>query len=357
MKFTVLTSEFKEAMAKIEKALPKKSVVPVLENVKISIDSDSCFIYATDLEQFVKTEVYLLSNRDSGSFVFSDTKSLIKAMKFFKGSEIEFDVGETSVSVKCGDKKANLKILDADYPEFPVVENKLQECEYTAKKLADRYNLIKYGVGKDIRRPIMTGIHFDGNNIVSCDGFRLAVNADDGLSVNSPLTACLNTLQLCDKMLDGEIAIAYNKKYIEISDKNTTIIGRLYDGEYINYKGVIPQNYNMLKIDVKNFTENLKYLKTFVENSADYIAWNGNCIKYNSSEGQYEANIEMQGEFNYTIGFDVNFMLDCLTQFEGEIEVHMGETNVNPMVFKQGYNTALVLPCKLKEDPFVKKVA
>ena len=357
MKFTVLTSEFKEAMAKIEKALPKKSVVPVLENVKISIDSDSCFIYATDLEQFVKTEVYLLSNRDSGSFVFSDTKSLIKAMKFFKGSEIEFDVGETSVSVKCGDKKANLKILDADYPEFPVVENKLQECEYTAKKLADRYNLIKYAVSKDNRRPVMTGIHFDGNEIVSCDGFRLAVNTDDNLMVSNPFTACLNTLQLCDKMLEGSVTIEYNNKYVEVKDKNTTIIGRLFEGIYINYKGVIPSNYNMLKVDVKNFTENLKYLKTFIKKSTDYIAWNGSCIKYNSSEGEYEANIEMQGAFDYTIGFNVNYMLDCLTQFEGEIEVYMGETNVNPMLFKQGDNTALVLPCRLKEDPFIEKVA
>jgi len=357
MKFTVLTSEFKEAMVKIEKALPKKSVVPVLENVKISIDSDSCFIYATDLEQFVKTEVCLLTSIDSGSFVFSDTKSLIKAMKFFKGSEIEFDVGETSVSVQCGDKKANLKILDADYPEFPVVKDKLQECSYTAKKLSERYNLVKYAVSKDSSRPVMTGIHFDGNELVSCDGFRLAVNADDNLIVSSSFTTNVNTLQLCDKMLEGSVTIAYNNKYVEIKDKNTSIIGRLFEGEYINYKGVIPKNYNMVKVDVKNFTENLKYLKTFIEKATDYIAWNGNRIKYNSSEGEYEANIEMQGDFDYTIGFNASFMLDCLTQFEGEIEAYMGDRNVNPMLFKQGDNTALVLPCRLKEDPFIEKVA
>lgn len=354
MKFTVLTHEFKEAMAKIEKALPKKSFAPVLENVKINIDSDSCFVYATDLEQFVKTEVSLINSVDNGSFVFSDTKSLIKAMKFFKGSEIEFDVVDSVVSVKCGDKKANLKILDADsdYPEFPVVKDKLQECNYTAKKLSERYNLVKYAVSKTNTKPVMTGIHFDGNEMVSCDGFRLAINTDNNLTINNPFTVCVNTLQLCDKMLDGDITIAYNKKYVEIADKNTTIIGRLYNGEYVQYKSVIPKNNNMLTIDVKNLVENLKYLKTFVENSTDYIAWNGNCLRYNSSSGQYEANIEMQGNFDYAIGFNVNFMLDCLTQFDGSAEIYMGEKNINPMLFRQGNNTALVLPCRMKEDPF-----
>lgn len=352
MKFTVLTSEFKEAMAKIEKALPKKAIVPVLENVKISIDSNSCFIYATDLEQFVKTEVCLLRSNENGSFVFYDTKSLIKAMKFFKNPEIEFDVGENSVSVKCGDKKANLKTLDADYPEFPVVNDKLQECNYSAKKLSKRYNTVKYAVSKSETKPILTGIHFDKNNMVTCDGFRLSINTDDEILIQSPFTAHINTLHLCDKILDGNIMISYNKKYIQIKDNSTTIIGRLFDGEYIDYNRVIPNNNNMIKVDTKNFTENLKYLKTFVGNKYDYIAWKGDCLKYQSHEGEYEANIEMQGEFSYTIGFNVNYMLDCLTQFEDEIEVYIGDSNLNPMLFKQGNNTALVLPCRLKEDPF-----
>lgn len=357
MKFTVLTSEFKEAMAKMDKVLLKKTSLPVLGNIKISIDYNSCFIYATDLEQFVKTEVSLINSVDNGSFVFSDTKSLIKAMKFFKGSEIEFDVVDSVVSVKCGDKKATLKTLDVEHPEFPEVKDKTQECIYTSKKLSERYNLVKYAVSKNSIKPVLTGIHFDGNNIVSCDGFRLAINTDNNLTINNPFTVCVNTLQLCDKMLDGDITIAYNKKYVEIADKNTTIIGRLYNGEYVQYKSVIPKNNNMLTIDVKNLVENLKYLKTFVENSTDYIAWNGNCLRYNSSSGQYEANIEMKGNFDYTIGFNVNYMLDCLTQFDGSAEIYMGEKNVNPMLFKQGSNTALVLPCRMKEDPFGKKAA
>jgi len=149
--------------------------------------------------------------------------------------------------------------------------------------------------------------------------------------------------------------IGYNTKYLEVKDGNTTVIARLFDGRYVDYNGVIPNNYNMIQVDTKNFAENLKYLKTFLNNKTDYIAWRGDCLRYNSSEGEYEASIEAQGEFNYTIGFNVEYMLDCLTQFKDKVEVYMGERNVHPILFKQGDNTALVLPCRLKEDPFENK--
>lgn len=357
MKFKVSTVDFKNALTKMEKVLPKKAALPVLENVKISVQENSCCIYATDLEQYVKTNIEAYDSTGDAAFVFSDTKSLIKAIKFFNGYDISFEVRDGSVMVQCGDKKANLKTMDASYPNFPEVTNKSEEYSYTADKLSERFNLVKYAVSTNENRPIMTGVHFDGENMVTCDAYRMAVNKDSDLSFKTRFTVTTRTLELCRKILDNKIMVGHNDKYITFEDANTTVIARLIEGLYLDYKSVIPNMGNSVKVNVKDYTDSLKYLKTFIENKTDYVAWKANRLMYRAAMGEYEATISMTGEFDYTIGFNVDYMLDCLTQFEDDVEIVMGESNVKPMLFKQGSNTALVLPARLKEDPFTTKAA
>jgi hypothetical protein len=48
-------------------------------------------------------------------------------------------------------------------------------------------------------------------------------------------------------------------------------------------------------------------------------------------------------------------MLDTLTQFSDKVEINMGNSNIQPMIFKQDDNEAMVLPVRIKDDPFAEK--
>jgi DNA polymerase-3 subunit beta len=352
MKFSVNTFEFKKALSKVEKGL-RKSVLPVLENIKLEVTDGICSLYSTDLNQFIVTNIDAFHCSGSCKFIFSDTKTAFKAMKFFTDDIIDFNFENDIVNLKCGNKKAALKILDDDYPEFPDVKENCEKYLYTAEKLSERYNLIKYAVSVD-NKPILTGVHFNQNEIVSCDGYRLSVNSDNNLQIETPFTVPNNALKLCSDVLEGSISITANKKHIIIEDKNTKVVSRLLDGEYINYKQFIPNNENMITVDINSFIENLRYLKTFTNKKDQDIAWKNDRLCYKNLEGIFESEIKIKGNFDYTIGFNVDFMYETLTQFKDGAEFYMPDNNYKPMVLRRENNFAFILPVKLKRNPFEK---
>jgi len=349
MKFSVYTDEFKDAILKVEKARAKKSTVEVLENIKMSIENNKCILFASDLEQFVKTEIEVFDKTDDIFFIFRDTKTLIKAMKFFKESVINFDFENENIKIQCGDKKATLATIKSDnFPDFPKVEG-VDVYNYNANKLSERFNLIKYAVGKNIAKPILTGIHFNNNDMVSCDGYRLAINSDDILNTKNPFIVAENTLKLCNDILEQDITISVNNKYIQIKNKNTSIVGRLLDGVYVDYKRVIPQNSNKIECNIKSFADNLKYLKTFLDTKYDPVVWKNDRLILKNSSGIYEGDMNVMGSFDYSIGFNCEYMLESLSQFKAEsINILMGDRNVQPMLFKDENNTAILLPINPK---------
>lgn len=81
-KVTVDARAFADAMSKVSK-VPKKSAIPILEEVAVSIKDDRCALTATDLETWLVAE--LPAQGDDMSFVFQRTKDVMKACAHFEG--------------------------------------------------------------------------------------------------------------------------------------------------------------------------------------------------------------------------------------------------------------------------------
>ncbi|MGE4353527.1 MAG: hypothetical protein AB7D36_05535 [Oscillospiraceae bacterium] len=352
MKFTVNTKDFSEAMNKAFKGVAKKAYAAILENVQIVVHDNVCRVNSANLEQYVSTKIDAYGSDDM-AFIFRDTKAVLKALKFFTGDVIIFDqVGKNAVKMTCGTKKAELLISEADlFPDFPEVTG--EQFVYSADKLISRYNAVKYAVSNNDSRPVMMGIHFNNADIVTCDGWRLAMNTDDALTVNKPFTVMDNALKLCSDVLSGNITITANGKHVKFEDSNAVIISRLFDGEYFDYRKVIPANVNSVTVNIKDFSDNLKYLKTFARDLP--AAWNGNKLALVTVDGRFDCEINLAGSFNFTIGFNMAYMLEALSQFKESksLNILMPDRNVGPITMQNGSDFAMILPVRLKDgDPF-----
>lgn len=363
MKFTVNTMDFKEALAKVSKVIVPSKYTPVLENVKVTVADNKCYLSATNLEQFVTAEIYANTGIELGEFIFSDTKTLLKAMKFYNDVVIVFEVAEGKVKISCGGKKAEQATLQDEFPETPEldVEN-VNEYKYNVKKLKERFNLVKYACSKVEAKPVLTGIHFNNEDIVACDGFRLAVNEDNGLYVNTPFTMPQNALKFASEVLEGDIEMKVNHKLIVMTDGDTTFTSRLLDGDYIDYKSVFPKDGTKLEVDVKSFNEGIKYLKTFYGKATvktNPVVWNNDRLKFINSTGVYESDVEVNGEFDFEIGFNMDYLTDALTQFKTKAVDISVCNNLSPIVLTSegDENTALLLPVRVKESYFNEEVA
>ena len=352
MKFTVSTKEFKVSIEKVIKATTKNTALKVLENIHITVNNDVCRLHATDLITTIISNIPTIST-ESIDFILDDVKNLHKAIKFFKESEIVFNIEDTKLTISCGDKKISQKVkIETESDNiFPCITEVISDKEYTynISDLKKRVNLINYAVAKSDNRPIFQGIHFNENDMVAIDGFRLAVNSNDSLNIDTPITVPETALKIAVDVLQGNIKITTDKKYISITDENTSIIIRLLEGEFHNYKNNIPTNTNFVDIDVKNFTEALKYLKTFIsEKYKAPIQWLGNELRLKTIKGMYEVSINTANTTDNVIGFNCDYMIDGLSQFHDTASISVNKNS--PMLIKQGDNTALVLPVALKPE-------
>jgi DNA polymerase III sliding clamp (beta) subunit (PCNA family) len=189
--------------------------------------------------------------------------------------------------------------------------------------------------------------------MVVLDGFRMAINSDTNLDIKKSITVPVESMKLCAETLKGEITINTNNKYIEAKDENTTIVSRLLDGVYFDYKKFIPNNTNIVKIDVESFMNGVKYLKSFIGNKRLPMAWKENKICCFTDDGRFESDFNMSGHFNYYIGFNVDYLLDAIQQFkEKTLDFYMPERNINPLIIKHENSLALLMPVKIRENPF-----
>lgn len=82
-KVTVDARAFADAMSKVSK-VPKKSAIPILEEVAVSIKAGCCTLAATDMDTWLAAE--LPAQGDDMSFVFQRTKDVMKACALLKGN-------------------------------------------------------------------------------------------------------------------------------------------------------------------------------------------------------------------------------------------------------------------------------
>ncbi|MDR1674451.1 MAG: DNA polymerase III subunit beta [Oscillospiraceae bacterium] len=335
MKSTVNTADFKSAIDKLSKVCAAKSAVPSLKNISVSFTSDSLILRATDLEQFAK--ITLIAESDgNANFTFSDTGTVLKAVKFFKSelTEINFFPPEEEqatdangesyirkipgkIVLICGGKKAEQLISnESEYPDFPELKA-AGTCEYsyTVQKLAQRVAAIKYAVGTNETNLVLTGIHFNNCDTVTCNGYRLAVNTDTEFTVENAFTVPLKAIKSVTEILSGSLKISTDGKYIRFTDgAGNEVVSRLLDGKYMQYSDYTSgerTDIQEAEVNVKSLTDGLKYLQAFSANKSPTI-WENDTLYIQTASGKFESNIDILTETSPAkICFSNAFMLDA----------------------------------------------
>lgn len=352
MQVTVNTDEFKNAVKNAEKAINYKLTLPVLQNIRVKVKDNECYIYGSNLKQFIRISISTIGNCEDGEIIFSDTKAIVKALKFFKDLETTISYSkQEGITIQCGKKKANVTCIETEYITFPEL-NEYETYTYQSEVLFKRLNSVKYAMSKTDIRPIYQGIHFSGCDIVAVDGYRLAVNSDETLSVANEFTIPPNILKFA-KSIQGNIDIKVSDKYFCMENSDTIIISKLMEGEYLNYKKAIPDNMHIYQVKRDTLIDGLQYLKSFIGNSETCyeVGWREDMICCNTSEGAFESTIEINSPIQFEIGFNVNYMIDAVSQFKNEDVLNFSMLNSrSPIIIKKENNLALVLPVKLDES-------
>jgi DNA polymerase-3 subunit beta len=367
MKIITTKSTLLESINIVQKAVPSKTTLPILEGILFDAKNGKLKLTATDLEIGIET----LSSVDviePGKIVLS-SRMIGEIVRKLPDADIEIETAERNL-VYIKSEGSNFKIVTLpcdEYPELPAVK---KETGITLKQnvLKDMIRKTIFAVSSDEVRPILTGVLFDVSGdkltMVALDGFRMAVKQNKILNDNNfKIVIPGKTLSEIGKIINENeeaVNIYFSKNHIQVQIEDTIIISRLLEGEFINYKQIIPEEYKIkVKVSSNTLMEACDRAALFARDSSN------NMIKFeinedlmvimsNSQNGDVHEEVKIQKEGNdIEIAFNAKYFIDVLKVIDGEEITIEFTTNVSPSIIRPCDNDEylyLVLPARFKKN-------
>lgn len=327
MKFTVNREKLSKALQKVSSIIGSRSMLPVLSNILIECRDNTLRLDSTDLEMRISTSIECVAESEGATTI--PAKKLAALVSRFSADEVSFEIDENNhIKMECGTGRFTLLGLSAD--EFPgaidiEVKKTVKVEEGTFKTML---NSITYAVSPDDSRKVLTGILMStqGNilTMVATDGKRLALNERTVEAVEGDDGECIIPLKAANearRMIEGGdfVEIQIGEKMCRFIGKNYTLTTKLIDGNYPNFRQVIPTEFKrVVEVPAEPLLQKIEMVSQVLSESSSYVvlsfADNNLTIKGSSSEvGEGSDSMSIEYEFEpIEVSFNPGFLADPL---------------------------------------------
>jgi DNA polymerase-3 subunit beta len=367
MKIICSKEELSNGISIVQKAVSTKTTMPILEGILIDV-GEQFKLTGNDLELgiecFVKADI-----REPGSIVIN-SRMFGEIIKKLPDSEVLIEVKENNnVIIECNNSHFELKGMPSEgYPSIPEIESD-KTFAISQKEVRDMIRQTLFAVSLEENRPIFTGSLIECKNneltIVSIDGFRMAIrktireNDTSEFSVVVPGKA-LNEIVKILQPVDEEITIYSSPNQILFDIGNCKIVSRLLEGEYLNYRSIIPKEYETrVRANTKEMLSSIERASLITLDEKKFpvkfnISDENIIISSNTEIGavREEVRVEVNGE-NMTVGFNPRYFIEALRVIEDEEVDMFFTTNIGPCTIRPleaDKFAYMILPVKINNE-------
>lgn len=330
----------------VQKAVPSKTTLPILEGILFQAKNGKLTLVSTDLEMGIET-TSSVDVIEQGSTVVS-SKIIGEIVRKLPDSDVEIETIDNFVYIKS--ENSEFKVLSFSTEEFPELPSVSREkgLSLTSSMLKEMIKQTIVAVSNDEIRPILTGVlmEVDGNQVtmVALDGFRMAVRVASALNdENFKAVIPGKTLVEIGKILndtEDPVSIFISRNQILFHIGETTVVSRLLEGEFINYKQLLPTEYKTkIVLKKENLLDACDRAALFAKDSNNSIKFeiydDMMNIKSNSDNGDVheQINISKTGD-DIEIAFNPKYLIDALRVINREEIVVEFTTSVSPSIIK-----------------------
>ena len=348
MKTIVKAHDLSNAVSKVIKAVSTKSPNQLLEGIKIVCKGDELTFIATDMEIAIEKVIGCESFME-GSAVIPGRIFADFTKKLENEDDIELTVDEGKLKISYSGSESYMQALPAD--DYPILKKELNKSSFVIKQKSfkDIINKTSFACSQDDSRPILKGCLLEVNddilNCVALDGFRLAVcrkaikESTGDIKAIVPSRSLVEITRLLDKD-DDYLTVVIQENSLMVTVDNTTFTTRLLEGEYIDYKRIVPTSYlSVFKVNkdsLFNSIERASIMAKILKNIVKFdIHENYVDISSDSEMGNVKENvlINLEGK-DLTIAFNSKYLIDCLRVIDDEFINFNLNTSIAPCVIK-----------------------
>lgn len=333
MKFIVSSSELLKQLQTLSALISNNNALPILNNFLFELQENELKVTATDLETTLIS--YIKVSSDTSGKTAVPAKLITDMLKTFAEQPLTLSLKEDKNSLEITAEQGHYSLAvqnSEEFPKSPVLEEP-NRLTMKTEVLSKAINQTLFASSSDELRPVMTGVLFqlgpEGATFVATDAHKLVKYVRKDLKANQITEFILpkKPLQLLKNMLDtGEVTIEHNEANTRFIFDNKTLICRLIDGKYPDYKVVIPKDNNKtLSINRTGFLNALKRITLFSNKSTYQICLqlSGNELQMYaedldfSNKAQERFNCDYKGE-DMKIGFNSKFLIEMLAHLDAE---------------------------------------
>ncbi len=251
MKIECNGSDLSEAVGRVIKAVSTRSTNPVLEGIRMTAEMGTLTLTATDLE--LSIEHMIRANVIESGEVVVPGKLFGDFVKKLTSQNIVLTATGARLKIDYERSEGEFGCYSAD--QFPVV-NRVEDTQHFEMKnseFKDLVNKVAFSVCTDDSHPTLKGVLLEINEAdavaVALDGYRLAKCVKPLIAT----TACTSfvvpvraVMEISKLVQDNDDAIKFymHKNYLMVRIDSTTITTRLIDGDFVNYRQIIPQHFD-----------------------------------------------------------------------------------------------------------------
>jgi DNA polymerase-3 subunit beta len=366
MKLTCNRDALIEGINIVQKAVPSKSTMSVLEGILIEV-GEELRLTGNDNEFGIVYEVPGIIEEIGSIVVNSKTfGDIIRKLPDIYVS-LETDDEGNMLHITSGKASYKIKIMPPEsYPPVSFLDTN-NAASISCDLLCQMIKETSFAASLEDKRIILKGVFMEQvdseMNFVAIDGFRLALKTaqmdesrDFGVIVP---TKILNELVRSVKADDDKIKFCCNENQIMFYTDMFRMVAKLYKGDYIDYRKMIPREFKTtVTVSTKSLLNAFERAVLVMIDEKRYpltihFSQNSDVLVHVNAENgtvNEEVSADVVGE-EMDVGFNARNFIECLKVIPDERIVISLTSPVGPCVIRGSEDTSftyLLMPIKTK---------
>ncbi|MBR5379905.1 MAG: DNA polymerase III subunit beta [Clostridia bacterium] len=348
MKFRCNSKELVSAISTAIRVMAVRSPMEILEGVLLKADETGLTVTASDGNMTSVTRIGAEIAQEGSAII--PGRLLGEVVRKLPDGEVDASLSDSCVlTIRCGYSRTNIAGRSADEYPLPEEGGFDDEIELPQPFIKEMIQQVAFAVPAEDQRVVLTGGFLnmaDGKiDMVGLDGFRMAVRSARVSDVGKRAKAIIPSKaldEIAKLMSDDEekkALIRLGKNRVLVENGQTKFYASLIEGEYIDYRRVIPSQFNVtVKVDRQSFCDSVDRAALIARMSRS------NLIRFDISEGtlvisasseagdaREELECTTQGG-GLTISFNVRYFTELIRVISGDsLTIRLG-TPVSPCV-------------------------
>lgn len=358
MKTVLLQENFVSALKQINRIVPNKPQLPILQTIKIEATPTELQLTATDLQVGMQIDVPAQTENPGSMAV--PARVLVDTIQALPPGQVTLELDEHRLTVTTEKTKTNITTQPVDdFPEFVSPEG--VEISITNEQIENIKQLVSFCATTDLARPVLATVGFmqkeNGTELVATDGYRLAMLHDENITMPSekvliPISAFNEIVKLSqsDKQENTTLQYSEEQQQLFVTVGQTRLFTRLVEGAYPPYQKIVPDSCEYhIRFDGETFARYVKQSMIFSRQNSSTVQMKFGVealeITGNSTnQGSFQAELPFTTEKDsktiptdvenaITIAFNGNYLLDFLNSVKPETIIFKMNEPLKPAIF------------------------